>query len=99
MKCFSQVIFQREVTLKVKVLGDQSCLTLCSPWTVNRPLSMGFSSKKQVAIPSPGDLPDPGIKPGSPALRMDSLLSEIPPKAQQQLYGPLTETMFKYQFR
>ena len=26
--------------------------------------------------PSPGDLPDPGIKPGSPALQADSLLSE-----------------------
>ena len=101
MKCFSQVVFQRAVTLKVKVLVDQSCLTLWSPWTINHqtPLSMGFSSKKQVAIPSPGDLPDPGIKPGSPALRMDSLLSELPPKAQQQLYDPLTETMFKYQFK
>ena len=28
-------------------------------------------------IPSPGDLPDPGIKPGSPALQTDSLLTEL----------------------
>ena len=29
-----------------------------------------------VAIPSPGDLPDPGIEPGSPALQADSLTSD-----------------------
>ena len=29
---------------------------------------------------SPGDLPDPGIKPGSPALQVDSLPSELPEK-------------------
>ena len=29
---------------------------------------------------SPGDLPDPGIEPGSPALQADSLLSEPPEK-------------------
>ena len=28
-------------------------------------------------FPSPGDLPDPGIKPGSPALQVDSLPSEL----------------------
>ena len=31
-------------------------------------------------FPSPGDLPDPGIKPRSPALQADSLLSEPPGK-------------------
>ena len=31
-----------------------------------------------VAIPSPGDLPDPGIDPGSPALQADSSPSEPP---------------------
>ena len=33
-----------------------------------------------VAIPSPRDLPDPGIEPGSPALQADSLPSEPPRK-------------------
>ena len=33
-----------------------------------------------VAIPSPGDLPDPGIEPRSPALQADSLPSEPPGK-------------------
>ena len=33
-----------------------------------------------VALPSPGNLPDPGIEPGSPALKVDSLPSELPGK-------------------
>ena len=31
-------------------------------------------------FPSPGDLADPGIKPGSPILQVDSLLSKTPGK-------------------
>ena len=31
-------------------------------------------------FPSPGDLPDPGIKPVSPALQVDSLPAELPGK-------------------
>ena len=54
-------------------------------WTVARqaPLSMGFSSQEYwsgLPFPSPEDLPDPGIKPGSPTLQADSLLSEPPGK-------------------
>ena len=54
-----------------------------TPWTVNvqAPLSMGFSRQEywsELPFPSPGDLPDPGIKPGSPTLQGDSLLSEPP---------------------
>ena len=33
-----------------------------------------------VASPSPGDLPNPGIKTGSPALQVDSLPAELPGK-------------------
>ena len=44
-----------------------------TPWTVahQAPLSMEFSRQEYcsgLSFPSPGDLPDPGIKPGSPAL-------------------------------
>ena len=45
------------------------------------PLSIGFSRQEcwsGLPLPSPGDLPDPGIKPGSPALQVDSLPSESP---------------------
>ena len=63
----------------------QSCLTLATPWTVahQSPLFMGFSRQKYWSgLPclAPGDLPDPGIKPGYPALQADSLLSELPGK-------------------
>ena len=37
-----------------------------------------------VAIPSPGDLPNPGIEPRSPALQADALLSEPPGKLMLQ---------------
>ena len=69
--------------MKVKSL---SCARLLvTPWTAAHqgPLSMGFSRQEYwsgVPFPSPGDLPDPGIKPGSPALQADSLLSEPPGK-------------------
>ena len=54
-----------------------------TPRTVARqaPLSMGFSKKgywRGLPFPSPGDLPDPEIKPVSPALQADFLLSELP---------------------
>ena len=63
----------------------QSYPTLCDPWTVahQAPLSMGFSRQEYwsgVPFPSPGDLPDPGIEPRSPALRADALTSEPPGK-------------------
>ena len=41
----------------------------------------GFPGKNtgvRLPFPSPGDLPDPGIEPGSPALQEDSLSSEPP---------------------
>ena len=45
--------------------------------------SMGFSRQEYwsgLPFPSPGDLPDPGIEPGSPALGEDALTSESPGK-------------------
>ena len=52
-----------------------------TPWTVacQAQLSMGFSKQEYwsgLPFPSPGDLPDSGIKLGSPALKTDSLSSE-----------------------
>ena len=56
-----------------------------TPWTVARqaPLSMGFSRQEYWSgfpFPSPGDLPDPGVKPASPVLQADSFSSEPPGK-------------------
>ena len=50
-------------------------------WTVacQTPLSMGVSRQEYwsgLSFPSPGDLPDLGIKPRSPGLQADSLPSE-----------------------
>ena len=44
---------------------------------------MGFSRQEYwsgLPFPSPGDLPNPGIEPGSPALQADTLTSEPPGK-------------------
>ena len=65
------------------VLVTQLCLTL-------RPhgLSMEFCRQEYwsgLPFPSPGDLPDLGIEPGSPALQAGSLPSEPPGKTGNQL--------------
>ena len=41
-------------------------------------------------IPSPGDLSDPGIKPGSPALQMDSVPTDLPGKPKFTEYCALS---------
>ena len=66
--------------MKVKVLVTHSCPALCDPWTVahQAPLFMEISRQEhwsRLPFPFPGDLPDPGIEPRSPALQADSLLS------------------------
>ena len=53
-----------------------------APWTVayQVPESIEFSSQEYwsgLPFPTPGDLPDPGIEPRSPALQADSLPSEL----------------------
>ena len=56
-----------------------------TPWTVayQAPPSTRFSRQEYwsgLPLPSPGDLPNPGIKPGSPAFQADALTSEPPGK-------------------
>ena len=65
--------------VKVQWLGCAQLFPI--PWTIAHqvPLSMGFSRqgyRSGYPFPSPGDLPDPGIEPGSPTLHADSLPSE-----------------------
>ena len=60
-------------------------LLFATPWTValQAPLSMGFSRQEYwggLPFLSPGDLPNPGIEPRSPALQADSLPDEPPGK-------------------
>ena len=66
----------------------QLCLTLPNPMDCNSPGSsvhgiLQARILEQVAIPFSQDLPDPGIKPMSPALQADSLPSELPKKSQK----------------
>ena len=66
-------------------LVAKSCPTVATPWTVahQAPLSMGFSRQEYwrgLPFASPGNLPDLGIQLKSPALQVDSLLSEPPGK-------------------
>ena len=70
--------------VKVKLLSHVRLFT--TPWTVayQASLSMRFSRQgywSGLPFPSPRDLPDPGIKLGSPALQADALPSEPPGKA------------------
>ena len=67
-----------------------------TPWTVSHqaPLSMGFFGQDYwsgLPFPSPGDLPDPGIEPRSPALQAESLQSEPPGKPQWNIVGGTSE--------
>ena len=71
--------------MKVKVKSLSRVRLFVTPWTVayQALLSVGFSRQEYwsgLPFPSPGDLPDPGIEPGFPALEADTLTSEPPGK-------------------
>ena len=63
----------------------KSCLTLATSWAVAHQATLFMGVSRQgywsgLPFPSPGDLPKPGIEPGSPALQEVSLLTELPGK-------------------
>ena len=67
----------------------------CDLWIVacQAPLSMGLSKQEYwsgLSFPSPGDLPDPGIEPRSPALQADSLQAEPQWKPKNTGVGSLS---------
>ena len=77
-----EVFFYRKIESEVA----QLCLTLCNPMDYSLPGSSVCGIFQAIVLsglpfPSPEDLPDPGIKPGSPALQVNSLLSEPPGKS------------------
>ena len=70
---------------KVKVKSLSRVWLFATPWTAahQAPQSMEFSRQEYwsgLPFPFPGDLPNPGIEPRSPALQADTLLSEPPGK-------------------
>ena len=73
-------------TREVKLLSHVQLFV--TPWTVSNqvPPSMGFSRQEYwsgLPFPFPGALPNPGIKPGFPALQADASLSEPPGKSME----------------
>ena len=72
--------------MKRKWKWSQLVVSDCATWWTlahQAPPSMGFSRQEYwsgLPFPSPGDLPDWGIKPRSPALQADALTSEPPGK-------------------
>ena len=79
---------------KMKVKSLSRVQLFATPWTVayQAPPSMGFSRQEcwsGLPFPSPGDLPDPGIEPRSPALRADTLPSEPPGHVSKPLPNSL----------
>ena len=66
----------------------KSCPNLAALWIVacQPPPFLGFSMQEYwngLPFPSPGDLPNPGIEPRSPALQADSLLTELSGRARE----------------
>ena len=75
-------LYSEKVKVKVKVKSLSRARLFVTPWTVayRAPLSMGFSRQEYwsgLPLPSPGDLPNPGIEPRSPALQEGSLPTEL----------------------
>ena len=82
---------------KVKVKSLSSVRLFATQWTVayQAPPFMGPSRQEYwsgLPLPSPGDLPDPGIEPGSPALEADALPSE-PHKYTVRTYSELSHML------
>ena len=78
-------LHQLEVKWRSEVKSLSRVRLFATPWTVayQAPPSMGFSRQEYwsgLPFPSPGDLPNPGIEPVSPALQTDTLPSEPPGK-------------------
>ena len=65
--------------------------------THQAPMTMGFIRQEYwsgLPFPSPGDLPDPGMEPRSPALQPDSLLFEPPVKQSVLKMLPTLEVFY-----
>ena len=65
--------------MKVKSLSPVGLFVTVCTVAYQAPPSIGFSRQEywsRLPFPSPGDLPNPGIEPQSPALQVDALPSE-----------------------
>ena len=104
--CFCPRIMSRTVIVAVKVkVKSLSCVWLfATPRTVahQAPPSMGFSRREYwsgLPLPSPRDLPDPGIKLRSPTLQADALPSEPRWKPPNIMYSTLNFNCYLLVYR
>ena len=72
MECYSAMKSESEIAQSLSLVQ-----LFATPWTVahQAPPSMEFSRQEYwsgLPLPSPGDLPDSGIEPGSPVLQADT---------------------------
>ena len=80
-RALAQLIADMDTTRCAGYAGLSRVQLCVTPWTIANqvPLSMGFLRQEywsRLPFTPPGDLPDPGIKPASPALQADSLPAE-----------------------
>ena len=82
-QCSTWIFFSLRKWKKVKLLSRVRLFATPRTVAYQAPLYMEFSRQEYLSgcpFSSSGDLPDPGIEPGSPALQADSLPSEPPGK-------------------
>ena len=97
----SQTQLSDQTTTNILVndmLVTQLCLTVCDPKDGSPPCSsihgiLQARILEWVAIPSPGDLPDPGIEPGPPASQADFFYQQ---SQQGSLYWSISKYKFNY---
>ena len=76
---FNNILIDIVFRVKVKSLSHVRLFSTPLTTAYQAPPSMGFSRQEYwsgVPFPPPGDLPNPGIEPGSPAFQADALTSE-----------------------
>ena len=103
-----RIHYKEKITHEIIVLccaWSLTCVQLfATPWTVacKAPLSMGTLQARiwsRLLCPPAGDLPDPGIKPRSPALQMDSLPSEAPEKPRLDSSENMSNNMSQHELQ
>ena len=75
----NQILYDYTVEVQVKSLSHVQLFVILWTITYQAPLTMGFSRQEYWSgylVPSPGDLPNPGIKPRSPSLQVDFIPAE-----------------------
>ena len=87
-------ILQVRILWKVKMKSLSHVRLFATPWTVAHQAPPSWFSRQEywsgVPFPSPGDLPDPGIEPGAPALQADTFWPWIGKISWKREWQPTT---------